>query len=107
MPTIKSQLSGIYSSLLPGLFDTEIPEEGYANCADCVMIDGAEHDSKSTFNGRTKCCTFYPVLPNFIVGGILSDRSAGLKRGRQRIDDAITAGIGVYPHGLFPPRFER
>ena len=52
------------------------------------------------FNPRVKCCTFVPVLPNFLVGRILRDSERGQPQGRASVEARIATGIGVTPLGL-------
>ena len=106
MGTIKDTLPRAYHALLPVFFDLSIPDESHATCADCAMI---EHtiDGPGSFNEATKCCTFFPVLPNYLVGGILNDEREVMAEGRKRIRAAIKEQRGVYPHGIYPPRIDR
>ena len=48
----------------------------------------------------TKCCSYYPVLPNFLVGGVLE---AGDSEGARRVRRVLDAGTGVSPYGLLRP----
>lgn len=56
------------------------------------------------FNPDTKCCTYYPNLPNYAVGGILQDERKEAAVGRSRVLEKITGRQGVYPVGLLRPR---
>ena len=55
------------------------------------------------FDEKTKCCTFYPDLPNYLVGALLSDVTEELAEGRRRVREKIRAGIGVTPASMRPP----
>jgi hypothetical protein len=61
-----------------------IPRESRASCDNCAMcaVGGAGQQSAPRayfFDPLVKCCSFVPDLPNFLVGGILSDADpAGL-----------------------------
>jgi hypothetical protein len=86
-----------------------IPRETDATCDDCSMCaDGKESRSSATFfNPETKCCTYIPELPNYLVGRILADNDPGFMTGRQTIEARVRAGVGVTPLGLAqPPNFQ-
>jgi hypothetical protein len=106
MMTIKSTLPEVYDGLLPVFFDTLIPDESHATCADCAMVD-ADPCKIGCFNPDTTCCTFYPIIPNYLVGGILSDETTGMADARQRMREVIAGRLGVYPHGIYPARIDR
>src|SRR5687767_8577752 len=62
----------LFEKWLSQAFKSPIPRESKAHCADCPMC-GAE--AAERFNPSTKCCTYVPDLPNFLVGAILSDHA--------------------------------
>lgn len=96
----------IYRKLLPELFHRQVPLETLATCRQCAMCPpatpGPGLPGESYFDPATKCCTFQPALPNYLVGAILSDPDPGMAEGRGRIQGAIAAGIGCLPIGLVP-----
>ncbi len=107
MPTIPlaEYLPRVYQRILPEWFTDPIPVESEASCLDCVMLPGEEkpdHPRRTWYSSHTKCCTFFPSLPNYLVGAILSAETNDMAEGRHRVESAIAAGSGVYPHGLFP-----
>ncbi len=60
--------------------------------------DGADvHPDAVFFNPGTKCCTYLPRLPNFLVGAILADQAADMAEGRARVLERIGKKIGVTP----------
>jgi Fe-S-cluster containining protein len=61
---------------------------------------GSQADGDLFFDPRSKCCTYEPSLPNFLVGRILRDRSPESAAGRASVEARIAAGIGVTPAGL-------
>ncbi len=79
----------------------ELPSEPHATCESCVMLavpDGADaYPHAVFFNPRTKCCTYLPRLPNFLVGAILADEAADMAEGRARVLERIGKKIGVTP----------
>jgi hypothetical protein len=74
-----------------------IPEERLATCDNCAMAPppGTPERSLHEFFGANKCCTYFPSLPNFSVGGILGD--AELVEGARRVAARIAGGTGVDP----------
>jgi hypothetical protein len=87
-----------------------IPREEDATCDDCAMLaeDGAHHSSSEIFfNPQTKCCTYIPVLPNYLVGRILADDDSNFAKGRATVLERLSAGVQVTPLGMGqPPNFE-
>jgi hypothetical protein len=80
-----------------------LPEETEATCDDCAMRPprgAAEKDETSFFDPVTKCCTYQPELPNFLVGRVLVDKTAPARR---TVEERIDARVGVTPLGLSTP----
>ena len=101
-------LPPLYASWMDELLAGPIPHETDATCDDCAMCaDGDESRSAATFfNPETKCCTYIPELPNYLVGRILADSDPAFATGRQTVEDRVRAGVGVTPLGLAqPPNF--
>jgi hypothetical protein len=64
---------------------------------------GAAPDSEQFFHPDTKCCTYTPEIPNFLVGRILDDADPALAPGRSSVERRIDARVGVTPLGLVRP----
>jgi hypothetical protein len=59
-----------------------IPEERRATCGACAMCAGqADRASVPSFAPDTKCCTYWPRLPNYLCGAILSSGRVGHPEG--------------------------
>lgn len=110
MPRVIDSLPSLYQDLLPELFRREMPPEEKATCAACAMcassaenavepVDGVER----LFRADTKCCTYQPRLPNFLLGALLSDDDPALAEGRRRVTERIESRVGVSPLWLKPP----
>jgi hypothetical protein len=83
-----------------------IPEETEVNCQDCVMCNRNEKNrSEIIFNPDTKCCTYYPHLPNFLVGRILKENDQESQRGKAALESQFLKGCSVTPLGVDPPRW--
>jgi Fe-S-cluster containining protein len=58
------------------------------------------------YNPETKCCTYIPTLPNYLVGRILGDDDSSFASGRKTVEERLRAGLAVTPLGLgMPPTF--
>jgi len=105
---IKHELPAVYQDLLPDILERSIVDEAFATCRNCAMVcpAGKEADKlgRPSYLPDRKCCTYFPVLPNYLVGGILSSTDQAAAEGKGRIEAAITAGVGITPFGIFPPR---
>lgn len=74
----------------------------------CAPDDGApplpDAFAVRFFDPGTKCCTFHPSLPNYLVGAILASTEPDMEEGRRRVREKIARGIGVTPRGVLMPR---
>jgi Fe-S-cluster containining protein len=93
--------------ILPPLFDELAPNEEKATCGSCAMCrpEGAPPAGDVVyFRPDVKCCSYFPKLPNYLVGAILRDERPDMAEGRRRIREKIATRIGVTPRWLAPPR---
>jgi Fe-S-cluster containining protein len=103
--TLRQSLPQIYADLLPAFFDTPAPEEKKATCDDCAMCapkGAAPGDGVVYFRPDTKCCTYFPRLPNYLVGAVFRDPE--MAEGQRRLRARIAERLGVTPRWLAPPR---
>jgi len=103
---IIDKFPAIYAELLPDFFHSAIHEESMATCDDCYMCPkpGQPLDpTRKYFSPELKCCTYYPKIPNYLVGAILSDDNPVFDEGRRKILDRISNYIAVTPQGLLRP----
>lgn len=95
-----------YQRWLGDLLAEGIPEEKLATCDTCAMAAPAGTPQTTSalvdYFGANKCCTYFPTLPNFQVGGILRDE--GIPEGAQRVAAIIRGGSGVDPLAVRPNR---
>ena len=56
------------------------------------------------FRSDTKCCTYFPQLPGYLVGAILADFGPGMAEGKRRIRARIDSRVGVTPQWVTRPR---
>jgi hypothetical protein len=52
------------------------------------------------FRPDTKCCTYVPELPNFLVGRILTEEDPRIAAGKATVEARLRAGFHVTPLGL-------
>lgn len=74
------QLPELYQRWVEELLPGAIPREREATCFDCVMCDrgqGAPVPGMGFYHPETKCCTYFPEVPNFLVGRALAVDTAG------------------------------
>ncbi len=104
--SIRNSLPPVYARLLSEFFDEPKVVETRATCDRCSMCNHGDPSpvAMEYFNSETKCCTFWPNLPNYLVGAILADESPEMAEGRRRIKEAIATRIGVGPWELSRPR---
>ncbi|MBI4816065.1 MAG: hypothetical protein HY791_07405 [Deltaproteobacteria bacterium] len=78
-----------------------LPGEPEASCDDCAMRPSHEEEpGRVYFDQMTRCCTFVPVIPNFLVGRILKDQSPDAGLGRESVIERIAMRRAVSPLGL-------
>ncbi len=104
--TLRKKLNPVYEQLFPDFFDRPEIVETRATCETCAMCDHGQTApvEMDYFNPDAKCCTWYPTLPNYLVGAILADTSEELAEGRRRLREKIAARIGVTPQFMAAPR---
>jgi hypothetical protein len=88
------------------LLGAPIPGERRATCDACAMCRPAGEppgQGDHYFDPGTKCCTYTPVLPNFLVGRILADDDPAMREGRASVLGRIEARIAVTPLGVGKP----
>lgn len=75
-------------------------------CASSSSLSSAGIDRQSDarfYDPDVKCCSFVPILWNFLVGDLLADESPEAAAGRATIESRLAAGIAVTPLGLEVP----
>ncbi len=102
-------LPPLYADWIEQLLKGPIPDETEATCLDCAMCptkNVIRTDSDHLFNDKTKCCTYFPKLPNFLVGKILLDQDPVFTPGRVRFLGQFFIFTVVTPLGVLPPPAE-
>ena len=100
-------LPPLYQPWIDEVLGGSLPEERHATCSTCAMCEphavNATTASMTRFDPATKCCTYTPGLPNFLVGLILADDEPGAAKGRESVRRRIAEDKGVTPLGLQTP----
>src|SRR6266496_960042 len=104
-----SPLPPLYAAWMDDLFAAPIPSESDATCDECAMCVGSDDERETSgtfFDPHVKCCSYVPELPNYLVGGVLSDISPASELGRASMAKRLGAGVAVTPLGIGqPPAF--
>lgn len=91
----------LYERWIASVLDAPSPSESRATCAECAMCpgpDGAMLPAAYPFRPDTKCCTYEPVIPNFLAGGILGEDEGDVGRRTlgARIEARRATPLGLY-----------
>lgn len=100
-------LPKLYEPWVNEVLDGLPPREEASTCDDCAMMPetgASPRESTTFFNPETKCCTYLPAIPNFLVGLVLSDRTRALKGGRTLVLERVGSGEAVTPLGFGIPK---
>lgn len=107
MPPTQSPLPPRYDRWMRDCLGGSVPNEPKATCHDCAMCVAAGHVASPNdpvfYNPEMKCCSYMPVLWNFLTGALLEDESPDAAAGRRSVEDRIGRGIAVTPLGLMRP----
>lgn len=104
MTSLTSPLPPLYERWMRECLTGTIPNEPKATCSDCAMCASKEHASAANdpafYNPETKCCSYLPMMWNFLTGAVLNDDSPEAAAGRRTVEERIDAGIAMSPVGL-------
>ncbi|MFT5434053.1 MAG: Fe-S-cluster containining protein [Myxococcota bacterium] len=103
MTSLLHDLPSVYQGLLSSWFERPAPAESRSTCQSCAMCPSDPAPGSVTFEPSVKCCSFWPTLPNFLVGGMFRDERPELEEGRTRLRKRIDTRIGIVPHWLAAP----
>lgn len=103
---LRELLPEILRPLVPPFFDRQVSKERDATCEQCAMNreEGmANREGKMRHLGQhLKCCTYFPRIPNFILGDLLTDASAELQPGRDIVRRIILDRSSITPIACHP-----
>lgn len=95
----EAALPPLYQGWITQVLGEAPPVEHRATCLDCVQC-APDRPPEVAFNAATKCCTYVPHLPNFLVGRLLGDADSRLAYGQETLRVRLRRGVGVNPLGL-------
>lgn len=98
-------LPDLYQRWVDELLPGGIPREREASCLDCAMCpgEGAVVDGGPDFyNPATKCCTYFPKLPNFLVGRAFAHDNPGAAALRAFLEGDAYGAATVSMRGVQP-----
>ncbi|MHC1726089.1 MAG: hypothetical protein AB9866_08815 [Syntrophobacteraceae bacterium] len=94
-------LPPLYAKWMEQLLGASIAAETEADCFECSMTGtGSSADrvaGLSYYRPETKCCTYHPLLPGFLVGRILRENGPHGELARAELERRIDSGVGVIP----------
>lgn len=95
-------LPPLHAQWLKELLKISPPPETKATCATCRLCESPATKGKEKiyFSPLSKCCTYTPYLPNFLVGRVLLEADEKAVPGRTRVQQRIAQKIAVTPLGL-------
>lgn len=104
MRPMLDSLPVLYRDLLPEFFQQGVPVETKATCDTCAMCPSSAPGTVESVDGvsrlfrpDTKCCTYYPRLPNYLVGALFADERPELAEGQRRMRAKLDSHLGVTP----------
>lgn len=107
MSLSQSPLPPLYDRWMRECFTGAVPNEPKATCGDCAMCAPKGQVSSPNdpvfYDPTTKCCSYMPVMWNFLTGALLDDDSPEAAQGRATVEARIAAGVAVTPIGLERP----
>lgn len=93
---IKYIVPPLYQSYFPSSIWNADIQETKATCHQCIQ---APHKYDSVL----KCCTFWPFIPNYIVGQILLSTDEKYQKVKSVVQDHIARRLYSLPMGLMAP----
>lgn len=98
---IKHLLNGVTDSFFPKNILTKEVFEEKATCDSCIQ-------SPKKYKSDLKCCTFWPFVPNYIVGAILISKKDRHKSAQEFLRKLILKNGYVLPIGVpAPPWYQK
>ena len=103
----QNALTELYNAWCSDMLDAPIVREADATCLSCAMLkeeNSTNISHEHFFHPDTKCCTYYPSIPNFSIGMILGDNDANGITGKNILKEQLTQEINVTPLRLMQPQ---
>lgn len=104
MTRLKEILPEFYSQILDKNLLQADATETKATCDNCLR--SRDKRFEYLYQAHLKCCTFYPFVPNFAVGGILHKKLSGASVIERKIQERqFTLPLGAFPTLKFQYEF--
>lgn len=104
MALLKEILPEFYSDLLDKKLLESDATETKATCGNCLR--SRDKRFQYLYKSYLKCCTFYPLVPNFAIGGILDKKLPGAAVIEKKIKERqFTLPLGAFPTLKFQYEF--
>lgn len=100
MTALKNYLPSLYKGVLPDSLLGLKVQETLATCDRCIMVKPRE---KIWYKNHLKCCTFFPFMPNYLVGAILKNKSLVSQVAYEKIQLMLREKLHILPLGIVPP----
>jgi hypothetical protein len=97
-------LPPLYRRWVDQILNQDVYSEPRATCDNCPMCKSVNPPAKQDyrFNIDTKCCTYQPELPNYLIGGILSSDDPSLNEVKEQFLTRVNH-YNITPLGITPP----
>ena len=97
-------LPPLYRSWMDQAFGEPILSEPRADCSNCVMCVTPQKPAVNdySFNPNTKCCSYHPTLPNYLIGAALADNDPNFAGSKEQFIRGVLAAK-ISPMGINPP----
>ncbi len=99
-----STLPLLYDRWMTELLGETVAPEPQSSCSTCAMCAGGgtgqRPASRFVLRPDLKCCTYTPLLPNYLIGGILGSEGPHADAAHRSIRERIAGGVEVTPMGL-------
>jgi len=96
-------LPPLYRRWVGQILNQDVYSEPRTTCDNCPMCKNvyppAQQDSR--FNVDTKCCTYQPVIPNYLIGGLLTDHDPSLNEVKEEFLTRLS-NYNITPLGIAP-----
>jgi len=104
---LNADIPRLYSRWAESFLGGPIPPETLATCHACAMVKppgSAPIQNGLFFDPELVCCTFFPSLPNFLVGNILADKNRRESPVHSMVRRPLDAEGLVTPLGIYAPQ---
>ena len=97
-------LPPLYRRWVDQILKQDIYSEPRATCDDCAMCTYVHPPAAQDryFNANVKCCSYYPRLPNYLIGAIIVDDDSSLSEVKEQFLERIMKFV-ITPFGTSAP----